>query len=127
MLTEGARSRAGSLAVGMYTADGFHYVGQVGNGLSRGDADQLTQFLHTIRCEPSPFVDLDSPKLRYVEPHVVLEVEYTEVTTIGTFRQPVLKRIVLDVAGHEVTAGGKFGEAIAARRRHVDVGSGQAL
>jgi len=126
VLVEGARSHAGSLAVGMYLDGYLHYVGQVGNGLAHRQADQLSRFLDTIGADRSPFVDLTTPKLRYVEPEVVVDIEYTETTAAGTFRQPVLRGVVVGAEPQTALATGHFADAITHRTR-VDVGAGQRL
>jgi bifunctional non-homologous end joining protein LigD len=99
----------GSLAVGAYLDGELRYIGQVGISLPRRIAEQLERFLHTIPQGHSPFTDLIDGDTRYVEPHVVVEVEYAEVTAAGTLRQPVLVGVRPDVSPETVELGVEFG------------------
>ena len=83
-LREKARVQIGSLALGMYDIDGnLRYVGQIANSLPHAQADQLDRFLRSIEVDESPFADLASVSLAYVQPHVVVEVAFTEATSAG--------------------------------------------
>lgn len=115
----------GSLAVGGYLDGELRYVGQVGISLPRRTAEQLERFLRTIPQDGSPFVDLVDGDTRYVEPHVVVEVEYAEVTAAGTLRQPVLIGVRPDVGADTVELGAEFG--IVTRRGMIKANAGQRL
>lgn len=116
----------GSLAVGGYLDGDLRYIGQVGISLPRRTAEQLERFLRTINQDHSPFTDLVDGDTRYVEPHVVVEVEYAEVTSAGTLRQPVLVGVRPDVVAETVELGGDF--AVVKRRRGmIKANAGQRL
>ena len=113
--SEGHGGRAGSigsLAVGAWGLDRatgsstgrLHYVGLVGSGLSQDVIRQLTElFAHTVR-EDSPFAENLLGRLHFVEPVLVAEVAYNEVTESGTLRQPSLQGFRTDLNPAEVLA-----------------------
>lgn len=121
------KSRYGSLALGGFREDGFHYIGQVGNSLSRRDSAQLEQFLTRLEQERSPFVDLVAAPMTFVDPLVVVEVTYTEVTAAATLRQPVLIRVRPDVMAHTVELPDDLRGALARRSGRVRLAAGQRL
>jgi bifunctional non-homologous end joining protein LigD len=118
--------RIGALAVGAYHDDRLHYIGQVGLSLPHGQADQLERFLKRIRTSESPFHDLASKDVTFVDPHVVVEISYSEVTEAGTLRQPVLIAVRPDVMAHTVTLDSNLAH-IARRNELVKLGARQAL
>jgi len=121
---EGAGSRGGrvgSLAVGW--VDPRHreawphgpclrWAGQVGSGLSDALLDQLRPVVDRFAAGATPF--LDAPRVRQVrwlQPLLVVEVAYREVTSAGTLRFPVLKGLRSDLAPVEVGPGEGLGDA----------------
>jgi bifunctional non-homologous end joining protein LigD len=118
--------RIGALAVGAYHDGRLHYIGQVGLSLPHGQADQLERFLKRIRTTESPFHDLAARDVAYVEPYVVVEISYSEVTEAGTLRQPILLAVRPDLAAPTVTLDENLAH-IAARHELVKLGARQAL
>jgi bifunctional non-homologous end joining protein LigD len=101
----GRATDSSSLAVGVFHEGELRYLGQVGIAMPRAQADQLDAFLRTIRQPDSPFVDLDQrAAVAFVEPHVVLEVSYLEITHAGTLRQPILDSVRPDIRAETVVA-----------------------
>jgi bifunctional non-homologous end joining protein LigD len=90
--TEGAdRDHLGALLVGYYDAQGaLHYAGKVGTGYTRDMLERLARKLRPLRRADSPFVD--APRRRdgseWVEPLLVAQVRYNEMTESGVLRQP---------------------------------------
>lgn len=126
-LKEKARVQIGSLSLGMYdTRDDLRYVGQIGNSLPHAQADQLDRFVRSIEIAASPFSDLASDELVYVEPHVVVDVAYTEITAAGTFRQPILRAVLVGENPATATLDAAF-QAAVGQRTIVRVGGGQRL
>lgn len=119
------RSRYGSLAVGAFHDGELRYIGQVGNSLARRFAEPLEMFLGALAHDAPSFVDLEASNITHLEPFVVVEVSYTEVTAAGTMRQPVLVAVRPDVAAETVELGEEFDAARA--RRRVRIGAGQRL
>jgi bifunctional non-homologous end joining protein LigD len=92
----------GSLALGRATQRGLEYVGMVGSGLSRHTASELCRRLRPLATAGAPFVDPPDPSLagrdvRWVRPHLVVDVAYIGLTSGGRLRQPSLKGLRLDL------------------------------
>jgi bifunctional non-homologous end joining protein LigD len=110
---QGGRSGSiGSLAVGCWGLDPstgtstgrLHYVGLVGSGLSGDTIRQLTQVFARTARDDSPFAERLIGKLHYVEPLLIAEVAYNEITEGGTLRQPSLQGFRTDLNPDEVLA-----------------------
>ncbi|HEX5067022.1 MAG TPA: DNA ligase D [Myxococcota bacterium] len=110
----GARSGFGALHLARAEAGGLVYTGRVGSGFSerdlvalRADLDALGRDTPPCRNAP-PSTRAD----RWVEPKLVCEVRYTEVTGDGLLRQPVFLRMRDDKAPEEcVLEEPAFGDA----------------
>ncbi|MCA1657293.1 MAG: hypothetical protein LC713_06250 [Actinobacteria bacterium] len=113
---QGSReSSIGSLALGCYDvtaeeAEGrglpqrLFYVGQAGSGLNEEMIRQLTKLFAQIGRPSAPFVNAPRTGLHWVQPILVAEIAYTEVTEAGTLRQPSIKGLRTDVIATEVTS-----------------------
>ncbi|MEJ7764162.1 MAG: hypothetical protein WKF86_01580 [Acidimicrobiales bacterium] len=117
----GGRSRRiGSLAIGW--VDPVHraawpegpclrWAGQVGSGLSELMLEQLQPVVERFSRPDSPFLDAPRvPHVRWVQPLLVVEVSYREVTAGGTLRHPVLKGLRSDLSPPEVGPGEGLGD-----------------
>ena len=95
---QGGRSATfGALLVGAYDAARLRWVGQVGSGFTD---DMLAGVLERLTPLIRPDPPVDDPELArvrgavFVEPEVVCEVEYLEITkSTGKMRAPVFKAI----------------------------------
>ncbi len=115
----GRTGRIGSLAVGWVDprhADGWpdepclRWAGQVGSGLTGAMLEQLQPVVERFALPASPFLDAPrAPRVRWVQPLLVVEVAYREVTSSGTLRHPVLKGLRTDVAPATVGPGEGLG------------------
>lgn len=87
----GSRSATiGSLLVGVPTAQGLHYCGRVGSGLSERALATLLDRLAPLVTQTDPFIDTpaaDAADAIWVQPTVVGEVEFAEWSPSGTLRQ----------------------------------------
>ena len=89
---EGRRTkRVGALLTGYHEPEGrLVYAGRVGTGFSERTLEELRERLGDLERPDSPFAP--SPQLprnaRFVEPHLVAEVEFTEWTPDGQLRHP---------------------------------------
>jgi bifunctional non-homologous end joining protein LigD len=110
---QGGRSGSiGSLAVGCWGLDPgtggstgrLHYVGLVGSGLSGALIRQLTDVFSRTARHDSPFAEKLIGALHYVEPLLVAEVAYSEITEGGTLRQPSLQGFRSDLSPDDVLA-----------------------
>jgi bifunctional non-homologous end joining protein LigD len=106
---QGSRQTSiGSLALGCYdvaAGEGpqqLYYVGQAGSGLNEEMIRQLTRLFAQIPTPASPFVNPPRIALHWVEPILVAEIAYTEITEAGTLRQPSIKGLRTDVIAGEV-------------------------
>ena len=104
---EGKRSRAGdlgSLALGVWAGDPRRlvFVGMVGSGLSATDISAFRGALEDLARTDSPFAGATPPGLRFLDPVLVAEVTFSEVTAAGTLRHPVLAGFRTDLAADDV-------------------------
>jgi bifunctional non-homologous end joining protein LigD len=103
----GDRSRAktfGSLLLGLWAEDGLRFIGAVGTGLSDAVLADLRARLDALSRPESPFaapVTVPGHKT-WVEPELVVEIEYREWTPYDHLRAPVFKGLS-DVPPGEVT------------------------
>jgi bifunctional non-homologous end joining protein LigD len=88
---EGAR-KLGALLVGTPTAKGLEYRGRVGGGLTAATEAQLLPVLRELQRPDSPFAG-PAEKGNYVEPLLVVEVRYGELTPDRRLRFPVFMRM----------------------------------
>ena len=82
----------GSLLMGVPTEDGLHYVGRVGSGLNDRQLDDVQAALTPLARPTSPFSDVpreDARDALWLEPLLVAEVTYGELTGPGRMRHPV--------------------------------------
>lgn len=107
-------SSIGSLALGCFdvTAEQaratgrrqrLFYVGQAGSGLNDDMIRQLSRLFDRIETPTPPFVNASRIDLRWVEPVLVVEIAYREITETGTVRQPSIKGLRTDVVAGDVT------------------------
>jgi bifunctional non-homologous end joining protein LigD len=93
----------GSLLVGYHHDDGLAFAGRVGSGIDATARDRLQRALTPLRRATSPF--LHTPKLpspQWVEPELVVEVEFHEWTSAGVLRAPRYKGLRDDKAAADV-------------------------
>lgn len=102
---EGRRRGAfGSLLVGYHDEEGrLRYAGSVGSGYRERDLERLLQLLDDRRRPDPPFVDPVPGKGQvFVEPDLVVEVQFSEWTEDGLLRQPSFKGLRTDKDPAEV-------------------------
>lgn len=100
--TAGRGGRAGAfgaLLVGAYDEGRLRWVGQVGTGFSETALERLLEALRPL-VRPTPAVpELAAAKgATFVEPRLVCEVEYLELTGAGKMRAPSFKGLREDKA-----------------------------
>ncbi|HEX6601293.1 MAG TPA: DNA ligase D, partial [Solirubrobacterales bacterium] len=106
---EGRRKKQlGALLVGYFEADGseqvLRYAGKVGTGFSEEDLAALTARLAPLERKKSPFGAGPKPPKgsRFVEPQLVAEVEFRELTKERMLRHSAYKGLREDKAAAEV-------------------------
>jgi bifunctional non-homologous end joining protein LigD len=103
---EGRRRRLGAILVGYHAREGdegLRFAGKVGTGFSERELDELLERLRALERETSPFEGRQPPRAaRFVEPELVAEVEYGELTREGMLRHPRFKGLRDDKPAREV-------------------------
>ncbi len=104
---EGQRSRKGSLgslALGVWAGDPRRlvYMGMAGSGLTHKDLAAFEAALPSLERAGSPFANATPRGVRYLEPVLVAEVTFSEVTADGVLRHPVLEGFRTDKEADEV-------------------------
>jgi bifunctional non-homologous end joining protein LigD len=106
-LPEGARSGLGALLVGVYGEGGkLRYSGRVGTGFDRKTLRELRRRLDELARDEAPFANpplgARARGVRWVEPELVIEAEFTGWTEDGALRHPSFEGIREDKAAREV-------------------------
>jgi bifunctional non-homologous end joining protein LigD len=108
---EGRGGQVGSLALGVWEGEPrrLRFVGMAGSGLRHTDSAAFRAAVAGLERPVSPFAVGAAPRgVRYLEPVIVAEVTFSEVTEAGTLRRPVLVGFRTDtdpesvIADHEV-------------------------
>lgn len=95
----------GSLLLGVPTDDGLRYVGRVGSGFNDRQLTEMKSLLDPLAREDNPMIEVPREDVRdahWVEPELVGEVVYTELTGPGRLRHPVWKGLRSDKAPDQV-------------------------
>jgi bifunctional non-homologous end joining protein LigD len=87
----GSRKYFGALLLGAYSNDGkLHFVGKVGTGFDEDALTSLHQKLRPLVRAKAAFVDpLREKGVTFVEPKLVAQISYQEITEDNKLRQPV--------------------------------------
>jgi bifunctional non-homologous end joining protein LigD len=86
----GSRTEFGALLVGYYEGGALRYAGKVGSGYSRAVLRDLGARLAGLERPDPPFAGDELPRrgVHWVEPRLVAQIAYTEVTRDGKLRHP---------------------------------------
>jgi bifunctional non-homologous end joining protein LigD len=106
---EGRRKEhLGALLVGYFERDGgrpvFRYAGKVGTGFKAADLAAIAARLAPLERRTSPFATGPNPPkgATFVEPRLVAEIEFREMTKEGILRHSAYKGMREDKAAEEV-------------------------
>ena len=108
---KGSRGGFGALHLGEYVDGALTYTGRVGSGFSEKQLGEVSRTLKG-RQRPAPPCGGPVPKEKgttWVEPVIVVEVEYSERTDDGLLRQPVFLRFRDDKRPEECVREGGSG------------------
>ena len=104
---EGSRGRLGALLLGVYEGNGrLCFAGRVGTGFTEAELTRLLGLLDPLRRDRPSFDPEPRPRLKeaiWVEPAIVVEVEFTEWTGVGILRHPSYKGQRTDTDPGDVT------------------------
>lgn len=126
----GRTGSIGSLAVGVHGLDRetggsdgrLHFVGMVGSGLTQDWVRQLTVVAERLATDVSPFVE-QLVGVHFLEPRLVAEVAYSQITEGATLRHPRLQGFRTDLDPARVVADEALADAFSRRppnlRMHV--------
>ena len=94
----GTRGKLRSLLVGTYQGGKLVYMGRVGTGYNAVTAAELLKRLKPLARRRSPFANAPPrlPDVNWVEPKLVGEIEFENITSDGLFRQAAFKGLRLD-------------------------------
>ena len=86
---KGSRQRLGALLLGAYRNGKLHYFGHSGSGFSEKGIDDALHRMKPLFTDESPFENPPKvkEKIQWVEPKLVCEVEYAEMTADEQLRQ----------------------------------------
>jgi len=113
---KGARGGFGSLHVGAYQGGTLIYCGRAGSGFTGDQLDEVSAQLQSLvrktpPCEPPPHGALPKgPDHTWVEPRLVCDVRYKEMTKDGLLRQSVFLRFRDDKKAEDVVMPGEKGD-----------------
>ena len=100
----GSRKHFGALLLGAYSGGKLHFVGKVGTGFDEDTLSALYRKLHPLVRAKSAFVDPPRAKgVTFVEPKLVAQISYQEITEDRKLRQPVYLGLRDDKKSREVS------------------------
>jgi len=92
-----------SLALGLADAGSIIFVGKVGTGFTDVFMESLKERLDAIKVDDAPVVNPPEQPVTWINPEVVCEVEYLEVTPQLHLRAPSFKRLREDKLPEDCT------------------------
>jgi bifunctional non-homologous end joining protein LigD len=99
----GARSHLGALLLGAYEGKALRYAGKVGTGFSEKTLGELSETLAPLARKTPPFANPPREKgAVWLEPKLVAQISYQELTADGKLRQPVFLGIRDDKPASQV-------------------------
>ncbi|MEO6729069.1 MAG: DNA ligase D [Candidatus Dojkabacteria bacterium] len=102
---QGNRKSFGSLLLGKYKYGKLVYLGNTGSGFDDANLKDIKELLDKKIRKDSPFEDNSQipKKSIFVEPVIVTDVNYAEVTSEGMLRQAIFQRIRDDKTPKDIT------------------------
>jgi bifunctional non-homologous end joining protein LigD len=102
--------RLGAVLVGEPTADGLVFRGRVGSGIAGKAGQRLGDLLRPLVRGSSPFAT-DLPRVDtlgtvWVDPEIVVDVQYLAITRDGRLRQPAYRGVRTDLDATDLTDKG---------------------
>jgi len=113
---DGSRTHFGALLMGVYEDDGgFRYVGKVGTGFNGNTLKAIHEKLKPIEIDKSPFriaknLVLPERRAHFVEPKLVANVRFGELTSEGCVRHPSFMKLADGIDPRDCTWEAAFGD-----------------
>ncbi|MFS8130658.1 MAG: DNA ligase D [Candidatus Dojkabacteria bacterium] len=103
---QGNRKFFGSLLLGRYKYGKLVYLGNTGSGFDDKSLEELKTLLDKNTRKDSPFSDTtEVPKMSvFVEPVIVADINYAEVTKDGMLRQAIFQRLREDKTPNDINS-----------------------
>lgn len=102
----GSRAHLGALLIGFFADGELRFAGRVGTGFTEASLRELHRKLVPLERKSSPFVNpprgADARSVHWVEPKLVAEVEYTEMTSDERLRHPTFRGVRDDKDASEI-------------------------
>ncbi|RNM13626.1 non-homologous end-joining DNA ligase [Nocardioides pocheonensis] len=102
--------RLGAVLVGEPTADGLVFRGRVGSGIAGRAGQRLGDLLRPLVRDTSPFATalprVDTLGTVWVDPEIVVDVQYLAITRDGRLRQPAYRGVRTDLDVTDLTDKG---------------------
>lgn len=101
----GSRKYFGALVLGVYRDKKLKYIGHTGSGFNMKSIKEMYEVLQPLVTSASPFnerVKTNMP-VTWVEPKLVCEIKYSEITPEGNLRHPIFLHLREDKKETEVT------------------------
>jgi bifunctional non-homologous end joining protein LigD len=102
--------RLGAVLVGEPTEDGLVFRGRVGSGIAGRAGQRLGDLLRPLVRDTSPFVTalprVDTLGTVWVDPEIVVDVQYLAITRDGRLRQPAYRGVRTDLDVTDLTDKG---------------------
>ena len=101
----GSRKKFGALILGRYLNGTLTYSGHTGTGFNQKSLEAMYQRLKPLITPESPFarVPKTNAPVTWVQPQLVCEIKFTEITKDGIFRHPVFVGLREDKEAAEIT------------------------
>ena len=105
----GSTHRLGAVLVGQPTERGLEFRGRVGSGIGGKAGPILAEQLLPLVTSDSPFTQvlprLDLVGTVWVQPKIVVDVQFLTLTTDGRLRQPAYRGVRTDLAPEDLIEG----------------------
>ena len=100
----GSRKHFGALVLGEYVDGKLEYIGHTGTGFNDKTLKELWTLMQKHKQDTSPFEEkiAVNSTVTWLQPYLVCEVNYTEMTRDGILRHPVFLRLRDDKNASEV-------------------------
>ncbi len=119
----------GSLILGSLNNGELVYVGNCGSGYDNKEQKYLQNKLETLQKKDNPFgkkLNLKGRKPNWVQPKLICEVKYSEITKSGLMRHPIYKGLRNDKDIVELTTAGQVEEGMKKKVSATSKSKGQA-